>query len=236
MNTNETINVLALIVKAFEKIGLALLFFLLAITNVVIRPLIERSLYGGNYPAWKFIGIVGWLAVILYIALGVMLLLRKYKPTLKIPEAAFCIVFLALALCSFINFIKLIQGHSIAYLIIIEVLNFLAFASMAVVLFYKKKLQKLSALPATFSLIVTFWHLIRVFISLFNSEPVFSHDVVGMISGIILTFALVFFGIFFMPKIQDVAEPVVQEKAPVAEAEDEFAGLENIDFTGTDEL
>lgn len=237
MDSNATQGVLTLIVKAFQKIGLALLFFFLGITWILINPLIVLASAGeffrdGNTP-WNSVGGLTWVMSLVYIAIGVMLLLRKYKPSIKIPEIVYTISFGALALFSLIDLINL--GNTFAhgdvlkyfndlpqefqlYIVmsyVYSILTLIAFAGVVAFMFMKDKVKKYFWAPggvmvlATLCLAIgTLAYAVKFVDSIHPAQK--PEMVFGIIFGLILGLAMLFFCYFFVALAPATEKPATE--------------------------
>ena len=243
MNSDLATGSLSLVIKAFEKVGLALLFFLMGITWILINPLISLAMEPRYFDAmgvspWDGVGAMTWIASLIYIAIGVMLLLRKYKPSVKIPEMAYTVAFGALALLALIDLISLKDQYprdlfahfdSLAkelqtYIVmsyIAAILNLLALVGVVALMLTKGKFNKYfwvpGALGAFGALMTAIGSL--VYVSRFKDAiPKYSQSgyIFNIVFGLFLGLALLVFcyGFILNAETQEVAEKA--ENTPVA--------------------
>ena len=246
MNSSTAQGVLVLIVKAFQKIGLALLFFLLGLTWTLINPLIilgtaGRYFRNGETP-WMNIGGLTWIMSLVYIAIGVMLLLRKYKPSIKIPDIAYTIAFGALALFALIDLINLASTFSqnrefLKYLnqypqevqlyvvmsYVYSILSLVALAGVVAFMFFKDKVKKYFWAPGGVMVLATLCLAVGTLVYAFefvdSIHPVNKPALVmNIIYGLILGLAMLFFCYFFVALAPATEKP---ETEAVAELEED---------------
>lgn len=243
MSSDLATGTLSLVIKAFEKVGLALLFFLMGITWILINPLISLAMEPRYFDVmgvspWDGVGAMTWIASLIYIAIGVMLLLRKYKPSVKIPEMAYTVAFGALALLALIDLISLKDQYprdlfahfdSLAkelqtYIVmsyIAAILNLLALGGVVALMLTKGKFNKYFWVPGALAVFGALMTAIGslVYVSRFK-DAIAKHAQPGyifsIVFGLFLGLALLVFCYVFVlnAETQEVEEKA--ENAPVA--------------------
>ena len=239
MNSSEVQGLNLLIkgtIKVFEKLGMGLLFIILGLIPTLIKPLITLAVVGSGYfrngnTPWTSISAGSWIVSIVCIVLGVMLFIRKYNPSVKIPEIAYAIAFGVIALFAFVDFIeyfsipqvknlKHYQGDIKIYYTMLGFYNgltFFAFSFMVALLFFKRKMKKFAYVPAlAYALGVVLYGIGAVVMATGDYHlPTLTqvNYISDLIYGVLFILALTFFALFF------VAMAVAVEEAKEAVAE-----------------
>lgn len=238
-------NVIALIVAAFKKWGLGLLFILLGITWILINPIIRLGIVGADYfkeyggTPWSYVTGAHWVVSLICLGVGVLLFLRKFKPSVKIPEYVYTLAFGAIALFSLVDFINVLAEISFipadqwqyapsfitthyTMSIISSIVNTLAFASVVAVMLNKKKFARFWYAPAIVHVLGVLFLAIGNLV-LVNSEYVSRINqcdyVTSIIFGVLFTLAIMFFCLFFAVNAQ--AQEAVAELVEDTEANEE---------------
>ena len=235
------------VLDILKKWGLGAMFLLLGVTWILINPLIAYAAEPQYFDsmgitAWDSIGATTWIASFVYIAIGVMLLIRTYKPSVKIPEMAYAIAFGALALFVLIELFSLkkaiigdarvpfehlpkpIQTYLVtAY--IAQILELIALAGVAALMVLKKYGKFFFVPSGAMAASVLFTIIGAVsyvnYLNNFGIKRMSATLYTGIIFGIVLAAALLAFCYFFVANAQEQEEPQEQETA--VDTDNEFA-------------
>lgn len=197
----------------FKKWGLALLFLLLGVTWIFINPLIEL---GCNVEKpWGMITGVKWVSSFIYLAFGVALLLRTFKPSIKIPEIVYTLAFCVLAAFALSDFFELFRTFSsigdifdylpgelkVAIVLqwFIKIFYFLSLACVVVLMLNKQKYKKWFFVPSAVMGVAVLFQMIQTIIVAANMPASENAGIVTLlIFDIILAAAIFFFAYFFV--------------------------------------
>lgn len=246
-----------IVFDVFKKWGLAVLFLLLGITWILINPLMCYAAEPDFFKAmettpWENVGATTWIASLIYIAIGVMLLLRTFKPSVKIPDIAYPVALGAVALLALIDVFTLkgrfpqgyfdffkdlpkeIQTH-IVMSYISAILSFVALAGGVALFFLKDKFGKFYYIPGGVGAAGALFSAIgNIAYSSQFKDRIMEWDrpvlVMQVIFALVLAAALFFFCYFFVAENNAEGE-VVEE----TETQTDISFAEENEFAPTTE-